>query len=297
MDVHVCVAIESLPRCAVRAARALLLGLSLTGGTAVQATLLTPSVSAVIETNYASQDSSQFGEPVMLSLNGSDRSAGVWTQYGINRAGSVLALERGVTVTHAWLSATSRWTDALRLWVPEVAAGDPVRLRFSIGLDGHLEAHEDPFTMAKAQVNYAMGLNHHGTWIVQPSFGLLIGPPSLTGGGHVERDIDLVLLGELEVANGNWFNLISDLSVRTQGDLMGPPGSMWAESAFGNSARWLGGAVWVDGHQASSFTIMSGSGFSYLAPTGVPEPASAGLMLAGLGLLHGVGRWRRRARN
>lgn len=247
-----------------------------------QATLYSPSVEARINAHGALTNASQLSGPVILDRSGTHYSFGVWTDYGIQRAGSSLALATFWPPSVAYGSATSKWTDALRISTPDVAAGQPVHFLFSIRLDGHLQAHEDNYTNAITGVQFNMSLNEHGSWITQPSYGLNIQPtPSTTAGGDASADVDVTLMGEFVVPNGLWFNLISSLSTSAKGELMGPPGGMSVESLFDNSAQWLGGSVWANGSPVSSFMIESGSGFDY-SQAAIPVPAACWLFGSGL---------------
>jgi hypothetical protein len=252
-----------------------------------RAELFTPSVEARINNNTGTTSASQVSGPVILSDAGAHYAFGVWTDYGTNRAASSVAVSTSYSSPVSWGDAISTWTDALRVSTPDVAAGAPVSLVFSIGLDGHLEGYGTGFTNGGLWVTFGMLLNQHGSWAVQPSYALYLG---MGDGGGVSVDVDEVLHGVAVVPNGAWFNLVSTLSTRVMTNLWGPPASISGTSAFDNSARWLGGSVWVDGNPASAFTIESGSGFDYAAP--VPEPPELPLFAAGLAGL-GVTAWRR----
>ncbi|MBK9574149.1 MAG: PEP-CTERM sorting domain-containing protein [Rhodoferax sp.] len=270
--------------------------------------LYTPSVAATIASAIGGGSGSpvnliqtQPGAPIILSLDESWRDAGVWTGYGLNRAASRIALsniEGSKTPAYdAWVRAISTWTDQITISTPDALANAPLRLRFSIRLDGHLEAHENDFTNAAATVLYEMissDMTYGEGWVVRPSFRADVHPTgSSTDGGHESLDVDTILHGELIALNGHTFNLISSLHVDTQALLMGPPAGAWAESLFGNSAEWLGATVWNGDTALTDFTIRSGSGFDYaMRTTSVPEPSV--LYLLGIGLF-GLGVLRRRA--
>lgn len=202
--------------------------------------------------------------------------AGVWSDYGINKAGSEVALVRYATAnTEDAIVGNSTWTDLLTIYTPDAPADAWIHLVFSIHLDGTLTAVTHGSATAYAQVNYQMWNSSEGSWILRPAFTQgIVGPDS-----HVT--IDEMLSGDLAIQNGHRFNLISELGTYTHGYLAGPPDSSTdSQSAFGDTARWMGGAVWIGDAQASHFSIMSESGFDYGLP--VPEPASGWLWAAGL---------------
>jgi hypothetical protein len=72
--------------------------------------------------------------------------------------------------------------------------------------------------------------------------------------------------------------------------------SGWASYDLGNSAYWGGiTSVRVGGAEVSSYVLSSESGTDYrnsMAP--IPEPGALAMMLAGLGVLVGLQRRRRR---
>ena len=256
-----------------------------------RAVLHDPYVGANIATNgIVGQWVTQPNGPYILSLTGyQDRTAGVWSDYGMNKAGAWITDVKPATAGYwgGYVIAQSRWEDKLTVYTPDAALDAWVHLLFSVRLDGHLAAYEDDFFSSRAIVNYGMSLNHDGSWVTRPSYGKAIAPtPNSTAGGYVEADVAEILFGEIAIRNGHTFNLISTLSVNPESEAMGPPGVGWAESSFGNSAEWLGGSVWGDGAEASSFTITSASGYNY-GPRNphndVPEPAS--LALLGIGLV------------
>lgn len=257
-----------------------------------RAELHSASVGALLATDgMIGQWATQPNGPYIASLSGIGRSAGVWTDYGINRAGATISASYG-TYPGGYVIAASRWEDQLTIHTSNAAPDAWVRLLFSVRLDGHLEAHEDDFYYSGARVGFAMTLNHEGSWISRPDYNLAIGPtPWTTDGGHVAVDVDELLFGEIEIQNGHTFNLISELSVNPAATLSGPSGIGWAESLFGNSAEWLGGSVWINGAPASAFTITSASGYDYgqRSSNGVPEPASLTLLGIGLAVLAVLG--------
>lgn len=251
-----------------------------------RAALLDPYVGANIATNgIVGQWVTQPNGPYILNLTRSDRTAGVWADYGINKAGAWIS----ATPYGGYVLAQSRWRDQLTVYTPDAALNAWVHLLFSVRLEGHLEAHEDNFFSSRAIVNYEMTEVGDGSWVTRPLYGRSIAPtPNSTAGGHVELDVDEILLGDIAIRNGHTFDLISTLSVNPESDSMGPAGTGWAESSFDHSAEWLGGSVWIDGAEASSFTITSASGYDYGPHTphnGVSEPASLALLCVGLATL------------
>lgn len=255
-----------------------------------RAALYSASVGANIATNgIVGHWVTQPSGPYILSLTGyRDRTAGVWSDYGMNKAGAWITDVKPAQSGYngGYVIARSRWVDQLTVYTPDVAQDAWVQLLFSVRLEGHLAAYEDNFFSSRAIVNYDMSLNHDGSWVTRPTYGRAIAPtPNSTAGGYVELDVDEILFGDIAIRNGHTFNLISTLSVNPESEAMGPPGVGWAESSFGNSAEWLGGSVWIGGSPASSFTITSASGYNYGPRSphhGVPEPASLALLCVGL---------------
>ncbi len=175
-----------------------------------------------------------------------------------------------------FLDAYSSWEEQLRVLTPDVALGEYVVVDFSIGLRGHMERTQTYWVHTAAQVRYSMGLNFHGTWITRPS--LVIDSPSDL---DFSLDVGETQEGAFKVKNGQWFNLISTLSVSVEGDFSGPwDQSFDVQSTF--ASRWLGGHVeLLDGTPVSEFLIESESGFDYTAAA-IPEPATVALFLPGL---------------
>jgi hypothetical protein len=177
-----------------------------------------------------------------------------------------------------FLNAYSSWEEQLRVLTPDVALGEYVVVDFSIGLRGHMERTQTYWVHTAAQVRYSMGLNFHGTWITRPS--LVIDSPSDL---DFSLDVGEIQEGAFKVKNGQWFNLISTLSVSVEGDFSGPwDQSFDVQSTF--ASRWLGGHVeLLDGTPVSEFLIESESGFDYdhTAPP-IPEPGTIALFLPGL---------------
>lgn len=253
------------------------------------ADLFSPSVEARLGNNTGGTSAAQASGPVTLTDAGAHYALDVWTDYGINRAASSVAVSTAFSSPVSWGSAISRWTDALRVSTPDVAAGQPISLVFSVRLDGHLEGHAATFSNGALNVTFNLVASGYGSWAVQPTYRLDLG---MWNGQDVAANVSEVLPGVLVVPNGVWFNLISDLSTHVETNLWGPPASVNGSSVFDQSAQWLGGGVEVNGNPATSFTIESGSGFDYTQPA-VAEPSA--LLLFGAGLA-GVGAttWRRR---
>ncbi|MBK9573920.1 MAG: hypothetical protein IPO43_14895 [Rhodoferax sp.] len=250
------------------------------------ATLLPAVVGANIATNgIVGSWLTQSNGPHIVNLLRDDRTAGVWTDFGMNKAGAWIS----ATPYGGYVVAKSRWEDQLTILTPDVALDAWVNLRFSVRLEGHLEAYEDDFFRSHAFVDYKMSLNHHGSWVTRPVYGNGVAPtPHSTAGGYAERDVDEILFGEIAIQNGHTFNLSSQLTVNPESGSMGPAGIGWAESSFDNSAEWMGGSVWVNGAEASSFVITSASGYNYgprSTHNDVPEPAGLALLGVGLAML------------
>lgn len=257
------------------------------------AELFPPSVEYWYGSNSGSNSGSQPVGPLIWSSSFDGYSSGaVWSDYGLNRASSSVYASTDVPAVSTYVGTMSTWTDVLTLYTPEVAEGTWISMHFSLRLTGHMEASGSTFANSAAGVDYNMFLNHEGSFVVQPEYTLDIGA---WNGLPSEQDIDLVLNGVIAAPNGHAFNLISRLGTGSEVNLWGPPGWASAQSAFGESAQWLGGSVWIDDSgPVSDYTISSGSGFDYRIPV-VPEPASASLLALGLAAVLAAARTCRRA--
>jgi hypothetical protein len=225
---------------------------------------------------------------------------GARTDYGSNAASASMWANRpsGAPQTghFGWASASSKWTDRLTLFTPDVPLGDPVAMVFTIHLGGFLEGTMTDFVSLGASVRYQMLLNEHGSWVTRPMLWHDLWESSGGAGHHDRIDIDEVQAGRFTVPNGATFNLISELSTRVQGEFWGPwDTSFSVQSSFGNTVRWLGGEVWVGNGKASTYTITSASGFDYGQPAvAVAEPSVLAQMSVGLVGLALARWWRAR---
>lgn len=224
--------------------------------------------------------------PIHLSHAIEGENAAAMADHGLNSASASMWGDRPCcghgTGSAGSLGASSSWEDKLRVLTSEAAPGEWVVVAFSIGLHGHMERTKTFYVSSNAQVRHSMGLNYHGSWITKPGF--LIDSPSEV---DFSLDVDEIQQGAFKVQNGQWFNLISTLSVNVEGSFSGPwDQSFEVESSFGNTVRWLGGHVErLDGTPLSAFTIEPASGFDYVASP-IPEPATLALFAPGvLGLL------------
>lgn len=242
------------------------------------------------------------GPIVQIEMRSAGQFAGARTDYGVN--GSAVSMwgkrPSGAPMTGhtGWTQSTSRWTDQLTIYTPEVALGAPVDFVFSVGLQGYIVGERTDSVSVGGSVRYSMELNEYGSWIDRPSLWHDLWENS---GGLYEHygriDIDEVQAGRFRVPNGSTFNLISELSTRVSGEYWGPWDTAFTvESSFGNTVSWLGGSVWVGDRQAAVFSVESASGFDYLQPaSGVAEPATLTQMALGFAVLGLVLRRARRA--
>ncbi len=222
--------------------------------------------------------------PIHLNHAIEGEDAAARADYGLDGASTSMWGTRPCcgsgTGSAGFLGASSRWEDQLRVLTPDAAPGAWVVVAFSIALHGHMERTKTTYVHSNAQVRHSMGLNFHGSWINRPEF--LIDSPSEV---DFSLDVGEIQQGAFKVQNGQWFNLISTLSVNVGASYAGP----WEQSFEVQSmltARWLGGQVeLLDGAPVSDFTIESASGFDYTAAA-IPEPATVALFAPGLiGLL------------
>lgn len=226
-------------------------------------------------------DVTQAGEPLIQTYSNGNGGADVWTAYGVNKAGSTVSLGTYYTANDEKIWAGSKWTDVLTVYTPDAPVDTWLHLLFSVHLDGLLVANEYGASSARSQVTYAMLTGGEGSWISRPNFSASVSGPR----GRI--DVDQTFLGDVAIRNGHTFNLISDLETFTTGYLMGPPSSSTlAESAFGDTAQWMGGTLWIGDRQAEHFSITAASGHDYALHSTVPEPATGWLAICGIaGLL------------
>ncbi|MCC6127354.1 MAG: PEP-CTERM sorting domain-containing protein [Pirellulales bacterium] len=229
--------------------------------------------------------SQTFGPVTAGASPTSGQNAAAFTDYGRNGSGVSMWANRpyGAPQTghYGWINATSKWTDVLTVSTPSAAPGAPVDVVFSIRLHGHMEANSTPYALVYSRMGFGMLLNEYGDWITRPSLQHDIGA-GYSGPSSSVIDVDEIQHGRFRVPNGAAFNLISELSTYVRGEFLGPWDQNFdAESAFGNSAQWLGGSVWIGDTPLSDFTLASASGFDYRLPA-VPEPGM--LALLGIGL-------------
>lgn len=114
--------------------------------------------------------------------------AGARTDYGSNGVSASMSATRpsGAAQTGhiGWVSASSKWTDQLTLFTPDVPLGDPVAMVFTIHLGGFLEGTRSDFVNLGASVRYQMGLNEP-IFLSQPDGEVAGGAP----GGPLQASI------------------------------------------------------------------------------------------------------------
>lgn len=222
------------------------------------------------------------------SATGAFDSSGAGTtfvDYGVIKlsgeaSGSLYTLSRGI------------FRDELLITAPGVPTGTFGTVTFSITVDGLLAAGSEGGTVASWQLDADVGGGAYDLSVRGRQNGALL------GGEYIGSPF-----GEFIGTGTFYFGVASRLEVELEGLAQAgysdrSPGLPRASYDLARSLYWGGiHDVSVNGVALSDYSVLSASGTDYRnslapAPGLVPEPASLGLTLAGLGLL--AGRQRRR---
>ncbi len=204
-------------------------------------------------------------------------SGSTWVQYGVIKlegefAGSGNTLSRGI------------FRDDLTFDVPGLARGTPVDVTFSIQVQGDLEVG---LTTGIAQAKWDLSADLGGG-----VFDLRRGATLFNDGSGGSPTLSGAPFGTFEATVRLATGYAAPLYVELQGVAQAAYNHTYARNSatydLGHSLYWGGiSGVSVNGQAVAAYTLSSASGTDYslsLAPA-VPEPTSALLLFAGLGLI------------